>query len=166
MLCQFTLWPNSRNSAWSADLSWCAVWQCQYSVSCGIPQGTLLGPLIFIAYINSPARQTAVKEWTFVDYLNLLETRTLTSPFTIQEKLSDLETWSVGRHMVLHPLKCKVFHVHSIKSPPKLPPFSINNTELQKVDPRNLHPWQSKVDNTDGAHLWKGQPTSVHPAMP
>ena len=45
------------------------------TLTCGLPQGTLLGPLIFISYIIDAARQAVCKRWKFVDDLNLLEVR-------------------------------------------------------------------------------------------
>ncbi|XP_035677112.1 phthiocerol synthesis polyketide synthase type I PpsC-like [Branchiostoma floridae] len=104
------------------------------TITCGLPQGTLLGPLIFVAYINSAARQISAKRWKFVDDLNLLEIRNPTvTPSSLQNDLSDLEKWSGENSMVLHPGKCQVLHVKFSKSVSILPPLKINNNELRQV---------------------------------
>ncbi|KAM3857114.1 inhibin alpha chain [Diretmus argenteus] len=102
-------------------------------ITCGLPQGTLLGPWIFIAYINGAAKHASTKRWKFVDDLNLLEVRPLNAPSTIQQDLADLQRWSSERKMALHPKKCKVMHFLSAKSHPPLPKLTINDLELQNV---------------------------------
>ncbi|KAI8507887.1 hypothetical protein Bbelb_141270 [Branchiostoma belcheri] len=103
-------------------------------VTCGLPQGTLLGPLIFTAYINSAAQQVVSRRWKFVDDLNLLEVRDPpTSSSHLQQDLTDLDNWSKESHMMLHPGKCKVMYVYFSKALHIPRPLTINNVVLQEV---------------------------------
>ncbi|KAI8509624.1 hypothetical protein Bbelb_120520 [Branchiostoma belcheri] len=103
-------------------------------VTCGLPQGTLLGPLIFTAYINSAAQQAVSRRWKFVDDLNLLEVRNPpTSSSHLQQDLTDLDNWSKESHMMLHPGKCKVMYVYFSKALHIPRPLTINNVVLQEV---------------------------------
>ncbi|KAI8516908.1 hypothetical protein Bbelb_054890 [Branchiostoma belcheri] len=101
------------------------------SVTVTYVQGTLLGPLIFIAYINGAARHAVCKRWKFADDLNLLEVRhPISAPSNIQKDLTDLENWSNDSHMRLHPAKCKALHILFSKVPYVAPPLSVNGIEL------------------------------------
>ncbi|KAI8485682.1 hypothetical protein Bbelb_365160 [Branchiostoma belcheri] len=94
-------------------------------VTCGLPQETLLGPLIFTAYINSAAQQAISKRWKFVDDLNLLEIRNPpTSPSHLQQDLTALDQWSKKSHDA-SPREVKAPHI------PR--PLTINNVLLQEV---------------------------------
>ncbi|KAI8493073.1 hypothetical protein Bbelb_290770 [Branchiostoma belcheri] len=96
--------------------------------------GTLLGPLIFLAYVNSAARSAASKHWKFVDDLNLLETRNPTSsPSNMQQDLNELSLWSQAGHMKLHPKKCKVLHIQFRKIPVTPSSLTVNNIEVHQV---------------------------------
>ena len=68
-----------------------------------------------------------------MDDLNLLEVRPLKVPPTIQQDLTELERWSSERKMALHPKKCKVMHLCTVKTPPTPPKLTINDLELQNV---------------------------------
>jgi len=44
-------------------------------LTCGLAQGTKLGPIVFIAHVNRIADNMQSESWGFVDDLNLIETK-------------------------------------------------------------------------------------------
>ena len=48
------------------------VYSDSLSISYGVPQGTLLGPLLFLVMINNVANESADR-WKFMDDISLLE---------------------------------------------------------------------------------------------
>ncbi|XP_078594556.1 uncharacterized protein LOC144872371 [Branchiostoma floridae x Branchiostoma japonicum] len=51
----------------------------------------------------------------------------------LQNDLTDLDKWSHDQHMVLHPKKCQVMHIHFSKAAPVPYPLYLNDIELQQV---------------------------------
>ncbi|KAI8503733.1 hypothetical protein Bbelb_187040 [Branchiostoma belcheri] len=94
-------------------------------LSCGVAQGTLLGPILFLTLIDDAASNTYIPTWKYVDDMNLLESRTLHQPSTIQQELDDLHEWSTSNHMLLNGSKCLTMHVTFSRNPPPLPPLQI-----------------------------------------
>ncbi|KAI8502591.1 hypothetical protein Bbelb_192930 [Branchiostoma belcheri] len=125
------------------------------NTTCGLPQGTVLGPIIFLALINSAAENAVSMRWKFVDDLNLLECRKVREPPAIQQDLDELSKWSTEQNMKLHPKKCKVMYLNFSKSVPQLPSLKIDNYPLVQVKVAKLlglHiqsdlKWNTQVDH-------------------
>ncbi|XP_071485120.1 uncharacterized protein [Diadema antillarum] len=62
-------------------------------VSAGAPQGTLLGPVIFLCMINDACRDSAHPSWKYVDDLSLLECRKVNETSTLQNTIADVISW-------------------------------------------------------------------------
>ncbi|KAI8515725.1 hypothetical protein Bbelb_065380 [Branchiostoma belcheri] len=101
--------------------------------TCGLPQGTVLGPLIFLAIINSACQDAIASRWKFVDDMNLAESRMIGAASTLQADLDQLTGWTNNRQMKLHPKKCKVMHVSFSKVHVPRPQFSIAGEPLEEV---------------------------------
>ncbi|KAI8511483.1 hypothetical protein Bbelb_105830 [Branchiostoma belcheri] len=71
-------------------------------LSCGVAQGTLLGPVLFLVLIDDACHDANSPVWKYVDDMNLLETRSLNQPSSLQNDLDDLNTWSKRNHMLLN----------------------------------------------------------------
>ncbi|KAI8486094.1 hypothetical protein Bbelb_362280 [Branchiostoma belcheri] len=98
-------------------------------LSCGVAQGTLLGPILFLTLIDDDNTNTPT--WKYLDDMNLLESRSLYQPSTLQHDLNELDDWSNTNHMLLNSRKCLTMHVNFIRNPPPLPSLQISETSLR-----------------------------------
>ena len=76
----------------------------------GVPQGTVLGPLFFLVYINdiSGGLSEGTKLKLFADDSFLYRTiKSVGDTLTLQNDLNTLEAWGVKWKMVFHPGKCQ-----------------------------------------------------------
>ena len=76
------------------------------TLSCGVPQGTKLGPIAFIGVINGASENANSFSFKYVDDLSLAEVRPASVPTQIDLDLYDLEDWAnSNRHLKLNPSK-------------------------------------------------------------
>ena len=87
-------------------------------VSSGVPQGSVLGPILFLAYINDLPDQVKSRVRLFADdtamYLALDKPG---DSEILQKDLESLEKWEKLWDMSFNPSKCQVIHVTRSKSP-------------------------------------------------
>ena len=87
-------------------------------VPSGVPQGSVLGPLLFLAYINDLPHNISSKVRLFADdtavYLTL---SSADQSVTLQNDLKLLEKWELEWDMEFNPSKCQVIHVTKRKHP-------------------------------------------------
>ena len=88
------------------------------AVSSGVPQGSVLGPILFLAYINDLPEQVRSRVRLFADdtamYLALDKQA---DSETLQKDLEILENWEKLWDMSFYPSKCQVIHVTRRKTP-------------------------------------------------
>jgi hypothetical protein len=101
--------------------------------SCGIPQGTQFGPIVFLAHVNGASEDTLSNSWAFVIDLNLIESRPICDTSTIQQDLNQLADWSEQNKMKLKPTKYKVMYTcfNHNHDPPQ--PLSISGHTFEVV---------------------------------
>ena len=88
------------------------------SVMSGVPQGTVLGPLMFLIYINDIGLSIKSCIRLFAD--DTLFYATVSSKDdanTLQQDLDSLVTWTTSWQMSLNPDKCKTLNVYRSKNP-------------------------------------------------
>ena len=93
----------------------------------GVPQGSVLGPLIFLIYIND--LQAAVADTSsclnlFADDVLLYWIITCASDYLLQQMIHHIEQWSAENYLDFNSSKCK-FIVVSHKRDPIMPEASL-----------------------------------------
>ena len=107
-------------------------------ITCGVPQGTKLGPGIFTVMVNDAADTTSDR-WKFVDDLTLAEViNAKTNTNQLQNHLDALEDWCKVNIMLPKPTKCHGLHINFLKKPVQLPQLSLGGEVLQVVDHMKL----------------------------
>ena len=78
----------------------------------GVPQGTVMGPLLFLTFINDLPEYTKSDVRLFADDCLLYrKVNSLADARQLQQDLSSLEYWEKQWQMEFHPQKCTVIHV-------------------------------------------------------
>ena len=114
-----------RNTSENRLLGWFRSWLCDRkqkvtlegqesdpcNVTSGVPQGTVLGPLCFLIYINDIgnelSKETNLKLFAD-DSLIFREIRTIEDAIALQKDLESLTQWSKKWQMSFHPSKCQL----------------------------------------------------------
>ena len=87
-------------------------------VRSGVPQGTVLGPLCFLIYINDIGENTTSSLRLFADDSILYRTISrLEDAQKLQNDLTELVNWSNTWQMTFHSAKCYILRVTRKKSP-------------------------------------------------
>ena len=79
-------------------------------VTSGVPQGSILGPILFLLYVNDlPDAVCSSTIATFADDTKLFKRiASNTDSNKLQEDLNNLEQWTTSSNLAFNPTKCKV----------------------------------------------------------
>jgi hypothetical protein len=85
-------------------------------LSCGVPQGSILGPILFLIFFNDLPKSTLLKCLLFCDDTTLLASGSNLEELIVfvNSELKKLSTWFRSNQMSLHPDKTKftIFHTN------------------------------------------------------
>ena len=120
----------------------------------GVPQGTVLGPLLFLIFINDLPEHIQSKVRLFADdCIVYREINNKSDCEILQEDLHALERWESTWAMEFHPAKCSVMRVATSRDPLMLS-YKLKGHQLQTettskylgVDLANNLDWKPHVD--------------------
>ena len=99
----------------------------------GVPQGTKLGPVLFLIMINDACKDEIISYYKYVDDLTLVESRKCTQISRIQESLNNFQQWTNVNNMKLNAAKCHAMVITFMKRPLVFENLLIGNVELDTV---------------------------------
>lgn len=103
-------------------------------VTSGVPQGTVLGPLLFLLYINDLPDNLQSPVKLFADDALLYGViANDTDCDHLQDDLQKLEQWQNQWQMKFNPSKCKILCISNKRSPP-VKKYTFCGVELEQVD--------------------------------
>ena len=95
----------------------------------GVPQGSVLGPLLFKIYINSITDlklTTGSKLMLYADDVILYRPISKTEEYSdVQKDLNTMNVWSNSSRLLFNPLKCKYMVITRKKANSLVPPSSL-----------------------------------------
>ena len=83
----------------------------------GVPQGTKLGPVLFLIMINDACSDCPFPFYKYVDDLTILESRHYNQQSQMQLQINSFNSWSLSNNMKLNPKKCSVMTISFMKQP-------------------------------------------------
>ena len=105
-------------------------------VTSGIPQGSVLGPLLFTIYINDLPKETKSPTFLFADDTKLFQRmKDATDQEVLQDDLNKLKAWSDKWQLIFHPEKCKVLEVTRNKREKRN--YNLDGVILEHIEEEN-----------------------------
>ena len=93
-------------------------------VNGGVPQGTILGPLLFLIMVNDLAINYQDR-WKYVDDTSLSETIGKDCQSNLQSLISEIKRWCSENDIMLNRSKCKYLFISFTKNKPNFDPLVI-----------------------------------------
>ena len=129
----------------------------QRPINASVPQGSLLGPTLFLTYIDDLSDQIYNSMFLYADdstlYCTVIRDGVVQAVESLNADLAEIHAWGQTWKVLFAPEKCKVMTI-SRKEPQPQPPLLLGGTVLQESDeldilgvcfPKNLS-FQSHLD--------------------
>ena len=98
------------------------------NVTSGVPQGSVIGPLLFLLFIND--MPNVISHGSYFLYADDLKIFTCCESQRIQQDLNALQQWSVSNGLNFHPSKCEILSFNFDRSQV----LKLGETELDYID--------------------------------
>ena len=104
-------------------------------VPAGIPQGTKIGPWLFLAMINDLriTESTTSNLWKFADDTSLSEVIPKDGVSSLQNNVEEVSKWSKDNNFQLNSGKCKELRINFTTQPSIAAPIQINGKQVETV---------------------------------
>ena len=100
----------------------------------GIPQGSVLGPLLFVLYINDLPDKVISSILLFADDTKIFKTvDSIIDSLVIQNDINELEKWSKEWLLQFHPDKCHVLTIGKLTNIRHAHPYVLSGNQLEHV---------------------------------
>ena len=104
------------------------------TVLSGIPQGSVLGPLLFVIYINDLPESILSHTLMFADDTKVFQQiQSYEDSLLLQEDLRKLEMWSREWLLIFHPDKCKILTLGRHEDIPYAHEYSLFGQQLEHI---------------------------------
>ena len=105
-----------------------------FSPTSGVPQGSNLGPLLFLLFVNDIVDGLSCEKLLYADDLKLfMEIKNINDSVTLQANIQIILQWCIRNRLSLNQDKCFVVS-YTRKLNPSIFPYTIANTELHRCD--------------------------------
>jgi hypothetical protein len=125
-------------------------------VTYGVPQGSIVGPLLFVIFINDLPEfiPNQSKTALFADDTKLYRSiSSISDCESLQRDISILNDWSQNSNMKFNALKCKVLTITRKKSPVTTD-YHLGDANLQRVQQEKVLGIMITANLSWGAHIF------------